>query len=229
MPVATHAVTQTIPPVTSTAISSGGGGGSGGNGRPLRAPSDGGSAGASSAMPPDRKMGKNGGGGGGGGGDPGGDGDGEGGGATDRREVSRRPRCDNPSDSDREHSQQRKKKADKVKLPNLPRSAAEYETWYDTVVDAVTAAARDPNTAFTWVMRVDRESAIFEELGRIDTDWISLGSKIRVAISKHTNGMEADGHNALCAKTKSKRDELRKADLPRQISGLQLLWLVKRF
>ena len=59
--------------------------------------------------------------------------------------------------------------------------------------------------------------------------WMSLDSKIRVALTKHTNGKEADGHKHLCAKIKSKRDELRRATVPCQISGLQLLWLVKRF
>ena len=246
----THTKTHTITNPVLAGASSGHGAGSaagssgGGGGRPPRAPSgagggggDGGGGGSGgggggngpqrrdhddrASKPPRRRGNPD---GGDGGGDPGGGGDGGGDGNASRRP---RRRADDTSDDDRRAS--RKKEADDVRIAALPRTAAEYRNWMDNTMDAVSACARDSEEAFVWITRVEADDVTFDELGAVSPQFESLDAKIRMALSKHTTGHEADKNKELVSTLTKRRDELRRATVPRQIRGRQLLLLVRQF
>ena len=99
----------------------------------------------------------------------------------------------------------------------------------DNAVDTITAAARDPDRAFAWVTSVELDDTSFDDLSAVPAEFRSLDSKIRMALSKHTTGSEADKAKELVSTLVKKRDELRKARIPRQITGIQLMFLVKQF
>ena len=117
-----------------------------------------------------------------------------------------------------------------MKFSGLPRTAADYRAWIDNVTDIVTAAAKDPNAAFAWVSRVEDDSATFDDFGRVAPEWVSLDAKIRSGLTKYLVGKDAEKENKeLVSYTLKRRDELRKAAVPRQITGLQIIFLVKSF
>ena len=238
----THAPTLTIPPKplqvgitpNGAAPSSDGGkpprypgGGSGGGG----GGAGGGSGGDSSGGNRDRANRRPTHGGGGGGGDGGGDGggsDGPGGDAHARRD--RRPRRRSHDTSDSDHPRvSRKRESDDIKIAILPRYASEFRNWMDNTVDAVTACARDPDIAFQWITRIEQPDCTFEELGVVSTETHSLDAKIRVSLSKHMTGSEAERNRELVSSLTKRRDELRKADSPMQIRGRQLIYLIRQF
>ena len=242
IPIYTAAHTQTIPPATTTAVTgaASAGGGGGGNGRPPRAPSDGtagngdGSvAGSANRRNDKRRTPNNGGGGGGGGNDPsgGGNGDGDGNGNAGRGNR-RRARDDNASQSEVERVS-RKKEGDEVKISSLPKHAHEFQAWLDNVLDAVTACASDGRLAFAWIAKLLQDSTTFEELGNIPPQHQSLDDKIRAAMSKHMAGHVAESNKELVSALQKRRDELRKpaspAAMPVQITGVQLILLVRQF
>ena len=223
----TRTATQLQKPAAaaSRAGSSGGGGGGGGGGKPPRQPSGGGDGSdkGSQAGYAGRRKGH--GGGGGGDDDPpdddDGDGDdGNGGNHRNRRSTYR---------DDGWTEVTRKKEGDDVKIGNLPRNAAEYQPWMDNVVDAVTACARDTAGAFAWIARVEQDDTTFEDLGMVEPHRESLDAKIRVSMSKHTTGHEAEKNRELVSTLVKRRDELKKAMPPTQITGRQLLFVVRKF
>ena len=99
----------------------------------------------------------------------------------------------------------------------------------DNVVDAVTACARDPTAAFAWITHVEQDATTFEELGNVLPQWVSLDAKIRVAMTRHTTGSHAEQHKELVSNLTRRRDELKRASMPTQISGRQLLWIVRHY
>ncbi len=210
----------------------GGGGGSGGGGPPNGSgggggASNGGSANGEDNNPnPQRRTPGSGGsphGSGGGGGGGGGDDD-PGRNGSDR--ASRRRRQE--SDSDAPRASRVIKEGDEIKIPSLPKSAADYRPWMDAVVDAVTACAKDVDSAFEWIVRVEAESCTFDEL--YDSgEFKTLDAKLRSGISKHINGTESGRNAELVSSLQRRRDELRKGNVPRQIRGRQLLYTVRQF
>jgi len=58
---------------------------------------------------------------------------------------------------------------------------------------------------------------------------VSHNAKIRSAISKHCASSDANKHAKLITEIKRKREECWHAQPPRQISGLQLLYVSRRF
>ena len=52
----------------------------------------------------------------------------------------------------------------------LPRNAAEYRAGIDNAIDAITAAARDPDEAFKWVARVELEAVNFSSFEAMPQD-----------------------------------------------------------
>ena len=210
----------------------GGGGGSGGGGPPHGSGGGGGSAsnggsanGEDNNPNPQRRTpgsggsphGSGGGGGGGGDDDPG---------RTGSDRAPRRRRHD--SDSDAPCAMRTIKEGDEIKIPSLPKSAAEYRPWMDAVVDAVTACAKDVDSAFEWIVRVEAESCKFDELYD-SSEFKSLDAKLRSGISKHINGTETGRNAELVSSLQRRRDELRKDNVPRQIRGRQLLYAVRQF
>ena len=123
----------------------------------------------------------------------------------------------------------RKKEGEEINIGNLPKHASDFQAWMDNVVDAVTACARNANTAFAWVARVEQDDCTFDEVGIVPDEFLGLDAKIRVGMTKHTTGPEAEKNKELVSTLLKRRDELKKAAPPRQVTGLQLLWLVKSF
>ena len=80
-----------------------------------------------------------------------------------------------------------------MKTTTLPNSAVDYESWLAHVVDLITACARDPNEAMSWVTRITKPGAMFEDMGTIPPNMVSLDAKIRSAISKHCTSSDASG------------------------------------
>ena len=82
------------------------------------------------------------------------------------------------------------------------------------------------------VLRIDAPECTFEEL---DEDLIpkrheSLVTKIRVGITKHTTGSgTSKANDKLVSSLNKKRHELSREALPKMLSGLQYVWLIKRF
>ena len=116
------------------------------------------------------------GGGGGGGGPPGDDGPGgdNGGNGVGNPPPRRPPRRIADTDSDRDVTRTRKKEADEVKLQALPKTAADYWAWIDNTIDAITSAARDPDRAFKWAVRVERGDVDFDTFAVIPPKFLGL-------------------------------------------------------
>ena len=107
-----------------------------------------------------------------------------------------------------------------MKFTGLPKSAADFRAWMDNVYDIVTAAARDPDEAFAWVIRVENEEIEFDELGKVSFEMKSLDSKIRSGLTRYLHGKEAEKEKQeLTSFLLRKRDELRKAMPPKQITA----------
>ena len=62
----------------------------------------------------------------------------------------------------------KKREGEEIKLPSLPRSAADVQLWLDAVTNVVTACAVNPETAFEWIARTEDDDVNFEELRRYD-------------------------------------------------------------
>ena len=101
----------------------------------------------------------------------------------------------------------------------MPRHAAEFRQWMDTVVDAVTACARDPDIAFAWITRVEAKDCTFDELGAPGASKVSLDAKLRAAITKQTVGSEAEKRPELVSALVAKREALKRGASPKQITG----------
>ena len=90
--------------------------------------------------------------------------------------------------------------------------------------------ARDPNRAFARFSRIKNPACSYEELATIPREFIGLDTKLRSSISKHCLGAEADKNRDLVQHLDKKREELElEGDIPRQITGMQLVWLIHRF
>ena len=87
----------------------------------------------------------------------------------------------------------------------------------------------DAQEAFEYMLRVERPSSTFDELGVIDPDKASLEAKLRSAITKHTIGAEAAKNPDLVSKLSAAREELKTRARPMQISGSQLVWVVRQY
>ena len=159
--------------------------------------------------------------------DDGGDGGSDGG--DDDDDDSAHGRRHRVGGSHRINPVSRKKEGDDIKVPHLPRHASEYQPWVDAVIDAVTACAQDADEAFSWIARIEADDVSFDELGIRDTSMASLDAKLRSAITKHTVGGEAVKSADLVSKLTAKREELKRASTPRQITGRQLILVVRRF
>ena len=59
----------------------------------------------------------------------------------------------------------RVKEGEEVKFTSLPRTAAEFESWFFNSSDAVTACAADGEAAFQMMSRIDVPECTFDELG----------------------------------------------------------------
>ena len=224
-----HAVTGTqTQTITMTAAGSAGDG-NGGSRRPPRPESNGGAASAagSASQRRDKRPAPGGGGGGGGGGN----GDPNGGDGDPRRHALPRPRRVDASDSEVERGP-RKKEGEECKFPTFPSHASGFQAWLDAVLDIIVACARDGDAAFAWIAPLLREGITFEQLAIIAAEFKSLDSKIRAGVSKHLVGAEAEKHKDLVSVLCKRRDELREPGgeaMPKQITGLQYLWVIKHY
>ena len=122
----------------------------------------------------------------------------------------------------------RKKEGNEIQVPPLPRSAADIQSWFNAVSDAVTACACDPDTSFEWIACVEDDNASFIDLGITAPEFASLDAKLRAALSKHTTGDSVQGKE-LVNVILGKAEELKRAMPRRQIKGRQILLLIRRF
>ena len=116
-----------------------------------------------------------------------------------------------------------------MKLTRLPRNASEAQPWLDFASDAISQAAVDPDDAFERTNRLQNPDCSFEELAVVPRHWASMNVKIRAAMGRLTIGGEADKTPELVSLLSKRRDELRRAAKPQQITGLQMIYLVKLF
>ena len=123
----------------------------------------------------------------------------------------------------------RKKEGEEIKTSTLPRNAAEYQNWFDSTTDAVTACARDAQLWFELMLRIEADDCTFEELSLEDPALASIEANLRSSITKHTVGTEAAKNPDLVSRMTAKREELKRGSPPRQITGRQLTWVVRRF
>ena len=124
----------------------------------------------------------------------------------------------------------RKKEGEEIKTPVLPRTAADVRAWMNSTGDSFSACARDPNRAFARFARIKNPECTFEELANIPREYVGLDTKLRSSVSKHCLGSEADKNRALVQHLDKRREELElHGDTPRQITGMQLVWLIHRF
>ena len=80
-----------------------------------------------------------------------------------------------------------------------------------------------------WVAYLEAKGVDFESFAAVLRKYTSLDAKVRTAISKSLGGKDAEHVKDLVSHIHQKRDELRKAAMPRQITGLQMLYLVRSF
>ena len=79
----------------------------------------------------------------------------------------------------------------------------------------------------TWLACVEHDDVDFDTFRRVPSAFESLDAKIRAAMSQHMAGKDADAIQALVQRITQKRDEVRKAAVPRQITGLQIVDLAR--
>ena len=101
--------------------------------------------------------------------------------------------------------------------------------WLNTVTDAVSACARDPDAAFGWIARVEDDDVTFDALGTTGDEFSSQDAKLRSALSRHATGATGRKHRELVDVISAKSEELKRATLRRQIKGRQILLLVRQF
>ena len=68
-----------------------------------------------------------------------------------------------------------------IKLPPLPKTAADVQLWLDSVTNAVTACAVNPETPLEWIARMEGDDVDFEELATTTPEFMSLDAKVRCA------------------------------------------------
>ena len=97
--------------------------------------------------------------------------------------------------------------------------------------DAVTACAADGKAAFRLMARIEKPDTTFEELGvdLIPPKLQRLAAKIRHAVTKHMAGGEKEKNKKLVSHLEKRRQEMARKAEPEQISGPQLIWLIKHY
>ena len=80
----------------------------------------------------------------------------------------------------------------KSKPPPLPRTAADLQLWLDSVANAVTACAVNPETSFEWIARTEDDDVDFDDLGVTIPEFMSLDAKLRAALTKNAASTDND-------------------------------------
>ena len=159
-----------------------------------------------------------------GGGDDGGDDDDDDPGWGQRRPTPQRR--DDPADGAMPNAY-RKREGEEIKTPPLPRTAADLQLWLDSVANAVTACAVNPETSFEWIARTEDDDVGFDELGVTIPEFVSLDAKLRAALTK--NAASTDNDKQLVNTILAKSEELKRAMPRRQIKGRQIVLLIRQF
>ena len=103
----------------------------------------------------------------------------------------------------------RRKEAEGLKLTAFPKSAAEYESWIDSVIAKVQSAATGGDVVYPWIVKTAGPDTKFDEVSSTGGQ-SSMGSKVRHGIMHHAGNSD----------TAAKHQEL--ADLFRsETKGLQ--------
>ena len=79
--------------------------------------------------------------------------------------------------------------------------------------------------------RIEDPTCTFDELGidRIPAKHQRLVAKIRLGVTRHMSGGEKEKNKKLVTYLEKRRQEMAREAPPRQISGLQFVWLIKRY
>lgn len=149
--------------------------------------------------------------------------------AADHRGTSSRRRRSRGSSRRSSEGVRRKKESEECKFQALPRNAAEWQAWHDHSSDTVTSCSASPDRAFKLMAKVEHPDTRFEDLARVPKYWEGMNAKIRSGMSKLLIGSTADKTLELVSLITKKRDVLKRAATPIQITGLQMLFLVKHF
>ena len=97
----------------------------------------------------------------------------------------------------------KKREGEEIKIPNFPRSAADLQLWLDSVTNAVTSCAVNPDTSFEWIARTEDDDVDFEELGVAVPEFASLDAKLRTALTKNASSGLAMQRNSVTLSTSS--------------------------
>ncbi|CAE8645024.1 unnamed protein product, partial [Polarella glacialis] len=111
------------------------------------------------------------------------------------------------------------READSIKVPQLPKSAAQSRIYKTAVRKAVVAASISKRDAFEFMRQVERPTCTFEELATCPSHLENLESKLDSAITNTLTGV-------LSLKVHAKTEELAKRDI--MIAGRQVVWMVYR-
>ena len=91
------------------------------------------------------------------------------------------------------------KEADSVKIPALPKTAAQFLAWQNCVRDNVVSASGRSLKAYQWILEVEDPSISYDQLAFPGSRWETLDDKIRSAVSAQLTGeLGREVTNALC-------------------------------
>ena len=88
----------------------------------------------------------------------------------------------------RRHSSKKVKEADSVKIPALPKTAAQFLAWQNCVRDNVVSASGRSLKAYQWILEVEDPSFSYDRLALPGSRWETLDDKIRSAVSAQLTG-----------------------------------------
>ena len=84
-------------------------------------------------------------------------------------------------------------------MPDLPRNAAEYETWFFTATNAISQAGLDPDLALSWAYEVDEPNVTIDDFLDRGSE-ASLDQKLLTALIKAATGKNEAKHAKLMTK-----------------------------
>ena len=112
-------------------------------------------------------------------------------------------------------------------MPSFPKSAADLQTWLNTIIDAVTACARKSVLAFDWIAHVEHDDVQLAELGAIDEEFEPLDAKLCSGFTKHKVDEHAHKHKQLIEVIVSRSEEMKRSTPRSQIKSRQIVLLVR--
>ena len=134
------------------------------------------------------------------------------------RSDGRRGRSERRKKEKKEKLPPRKKEADSITVPALPKNAAQFSAWKEAVRNKVVAASGRSREAFLWMLDVEEVSVSYEKLAESGSKNESLDDKLRAAITDVCAGE--------LGKELNRAAEEEKVKFRRPLAGRQMLRLI---